>query len=206
MTSSPSSPKPQGQNDFRFILIWLALALFLRWQVIEPRWIPSGSMLPTLQLQDKILIEKIRPKISRGVKGHLKHGNIVVFHPPKQLVDAGYEKKSALIKRLIGLPGDEIQIHNGELYRNGDLVKEFWRTDLIEYEMDSVTVPNGQLWVLGDNRNNSLDSHIWGALPEENVIGTAILRYWPIERFGPIRFPTPEKFGHEHLTTIRSMS
>ena len=59
----------------------------------------------------------------------------------------------------------------------------------MEYELNAITVSENEIWVLGDNRNNSLDSHLWGPLPEEKVIGTAIWRYWPLNRFGPIRFP-----------------
>ena len=73
----------------------------------------------------------------------------------------------------------------------------------MEYEISPFIVPNDEIWVLGDNRNNSLDSHIWGGLPEENVIGTAVWRYWPINRFGSIRFPTPERIGTRDLSTIR---
>ena len=78
----------------------------------------------------------------------------------------------------------------GQLIRNGEVIKETWVEIPMNYEMDEIIVPAESLWVLGDNRNNSLDSHLWGILPEKNVIGTAIWRYWPITKFGPIRFPT----------------
>ena len=78
--------------------------IVLRWLVVEPRWIPSGSMLPTLQLQDRILVEKVRPHLGRN----FKPGTVVVFHPPAQLVDAGYNHSSALIKRVVAGPGDRV--------------------------------------------------------------------------------------------------
>ncbi len=190
MSPSPSKNQVKRISAWLNLLLWAALALLLRWQVIEPRWIPSGSMLPTLKLQDKILIEKIRPKLTRFQGNHLKLENMVVFSPPQPLIDAGYEPNSALIKRIVGLPGDQIAVHKGQLQRNGNYVVEPWLREPIQYEMDAVEVPKNQLWVLGDNRNNSLDSHFWGPLPEENVIGTAIWRYWPMKRFGPIRFPS----------------
>ena len=187
-----SSPKQERLGWINLIL-WLFAAIIIRWQVIEPRWIPSGSMLPTLQIQDRILVEKIRPKLARFQHKQLNRGNLVIFHPPRNLIEAGYEKDSALIKRIVGIPGDRIEIINGQLWRNNLYIEETWLTDPILYEMGSVIVPENEIWVLGDNRNNSLDSHLWGALPQENVIGTAIWRYWPLDRFGSIRFPAQKQ-------------
>ncbi len=190
MASKSSTPDPYKRSGLINLVLWVAIALLIRWVVIEPRWIPSGSMLPTLQLQDRILVEKIRPRINRLRKVHLKRGRMVVFRPPNKLLAEGYNPKSALIKRVIGLPGDEVEVRDGKLFVNTQVIIEPWRKDPISYTMPPITIPNGQLWVLGDNRNNSLDSHLWGPLPEENVIGTAIWRYWPLYKFGPIRFPT----------------
>ena len=189
MTSGPSSGEPASTADsllkgWRSLLLWLAVALLLRWVVIEPRWIPSGSMLPTLQLQDRILVEKLRPRLQRP----LPNGTIVVFHAPPVLVEAGYDPKAALIKRVVGQPGDEVEVRDGELRRNGAPVPEPWRQQPIEYRFGPLTVAAGELLVLGDNRNASLDSHIWGPLPRQEVIGTAVFRYWPLDRLGPIRF------------------
>ena len=178
----PSSPS--GVKAWRAVLLWLAAALLLRWAVIEPRWIPSGSMLPTLQLQDRILVEKVRPHLGKG----LPYGAIVVFHAPPALVEGGYDPKAALIKRVIGQPGDQVAVAGGNLIRNGEAVAEPWRPEPINYSFGPVTVPEGSLLVLGDNRNASLDSHLWGPLPTSEVIGTAVFRYWPLNRLGPIRF------------------
>ncbi len=172
-------------KGWRSVVIWLLVALLLRWAVLEPRWIPSGSMLPTLQLQDRILVEKLRPRLSNT----LPLGTIVVFHAPPALVQAGYDPRAALIKRVVGRPGDAIAVRDGQLWRNGEPVVEPWRREPIDYSFGPVTVPAGTLLVLGDNRNASLDSHLWGPLPEQAVIGTAVLRYWPLNRVGAIRFP-----------------
>jgi signal peptidase I len=194
-TATGTAPSGPWQG-WRSVLVWLALALLLRWAVIEPRWIPSGSMLPTLQLQDRILVEKLRPKLHQP----LPSGSIVVFHAPPALVQAGYDPKAALIKRVIGRPGDVIAVQNGELWRNGAPVREPWRPEPIDYRFGPVTVPEGHLLVLGDNRNASLDSHLWGPLPQTAVIGTAVLRYWPPQRIGAIRFPDPAGLdGDEQL-------
>ena len=188
MTSPKNSPNNLRKGNWKSVIIWILLAVFLRWQVIEPRWIPSGSMLPTLEIQDRILVEKVSPKIRPILNQFLTRGKIVVFLPPKPLIEAGYSSKDALIKRIIGIPGDEIEIHAGELIRNGISVNEPWLSEPITYEMNKIVVPEKSVWVLGDNRNNSLDSHLWGTLPEKNIIGTAIFRYWPIKKIGTIRF------------------
>jgi len=189
MTSGPSSGEPAPPagsllKGWRSLVLWLAVALLLRWLVIEPRWIPSGSMLPTLQLQDRILVEKLRPRLQQP----LPNGTIVVFHAPPVLVEAGYDPKAALIKRVVGQPGDAVEVRGGELLRNGTAVAEPWRQEPIDYSFGPLTVPEGNVLVLGDNHNASLDSHIWGPLPRQEVIGTAVFRYWPLNRFGVIRF------------------
>ena len=186
-----STQSNQRRGGWRSLLVWVLLALLLRWQVMEPRWIPSGSMLPTLQLQDRILVEKLRPRFERQRHQALPLNSVVVFHVPEQLVQAGYDPEAALIKRVVGRPGDQLEVKEGQLIRNGRLVEEPWIAERIDYAMAPVEVPEGELWVMGDNRNASLDSHLWGPLPEDDVIGTAIWRYWPLQRFGPIRFSQP---------------
>ena len=185
--TQPTSSNETGLGFWRSLIVWGLVALLLRWLVVEPRWIPSGSMLPTLQLQDRILVEKIRPRLVQIQHSHLDRGDVVVFAPPQALIDAGYDSNAALIKRVVGLPGDELAVMNGRLFRNGQTVYEPWLEVEMDYLMEPVTVPTHQLWVMGDNRNASLDSHLWGPLPETNVIGTAVWRYWPLQRFGPLR-------------------
>ncbi len=189
---APSAPTPSAASrrwgmarQLLPLLLWVGVALLLRWQVMEPRWIPSGSMLPTLQLEDRILVEKLRPRLAQA----LPHGAIVVFRPPDPLLAAGYDPRAALIKRVVGVPGDVIEVAAGELLRNGAAVSEPWRIEPINYELPPLTVPPGHLLVMGDNRNASLDSHLWGPLPVDHVIGTAVFRYWPLRQLGPIRFP-----------------
>jgi len=204
MIDSSSNEKSAKDFNWRNLLLWISIALLIRWQIVEPRWIPSGSMLPTLQLQDKVLIEKVTPRINQIISKEIQRESIIVFHPPNSLKQLGYDENSALIKRVIGVPGDQIEVNEGNLLLNGKLMEESWITEPMNYEMDVITVPKGSLWVLGDNRNNSLDSHIWGPLPKENVIGTAIWRYWPLKRFGTIRFPTHEYLEKQARSAIRS--
>ncbi|MEB3168188.1 MAG: signal peptidase I [Cyanobium sp.] len=187
-TETTATGKGSWRRQLLGLVIWVVLALLLRWWVIEPRWIPSGSMLPTLQLQDRILVEKVRPQLGLP----LQPGTIVVFRPPAALIESGYDPEAALIKRLVGLPGDRIEVREGRLWRNGVPLQPDWSPVRIDYQMPPLTVPAKHLLVFGDNRNTSLDSHIWGPLPQTALIGTAVWRYWPLNRFGPIRFsPVP---------------
>ena len=193
-------PNPVEKNssilkDFKNLFIWIIIALIIRWQVIEPRWIPSGSMLPTLQIQDKILVEKLTPKItSKSNLSKLKN-KIIVFNVPEQLIEAGYESDIALIKRVIGIPGDTIEVKEGILYLNNIAQNNYISDKNINYTTGPYVVPENSLWVMGDNRNNSMDSHIWGFLPYEKVIGKAVFRYWPLNNIGPIRFPKLNNLG-----------
>ena len=202
--SEPSADTTNRQGSWRSLLLWVLLALLLRWQVVEPRWIPSGSMLPTLQLQDRILVEKLRPRLDRVRHQPLPLNSIVVFRVPEQLVKAGYDPDAALLKRVVGRPGDLLEVRDGRLWRNGDAVAEPWLGEEISYAMAPITVPENELWVMGDNRNASLDSHLWGPLPEADVIGTAILRYWPFSRFGPIRFSQQDALVTKSTAAIGS--
>jgi len=189
------SKRTTSIKELRNLLIWVLLALIIRWQVVEPRWIPSGSMLPTLQIRDKILVDKLTYKfINKDNLSELKD-KIIVFKAPDQLVDAGYEADTALIKRVIGIPGDKIEIKEGNLYVNDNIQGKYSFDSDINYSMGPLVIPNESLWVMGDNRNNSLDSHIWGVLPFKKVIGKAIFRYWPLVNFGPISSPEINNFN-----------
>jgi signal peptidase I len=191
-TPSPAPPaSPAGAGgllqQLARLLLWVLVALLLRWTVVEPRWIPSGSMLPTLQLQDRILVEKLTPRFGSGVRT----GSIVVFHPPARLQEAGYDPRTALIKRVVAVAGDQVEVRDGKLWRNGTPAEPDWAREPMAYALEPFVVPAGEVLVLGDNRNASLDSHLWGPLPEADLIGTAIWRYWPLARFGPVGFSSP---------------
>ena len=194
--AAPPALAPQGwlttlRRQVLPVLAWVLVALVLRTLVVEPRWIPSGSMLPTLQLQDRVLVEKLRPHRRQP----LPVGTVVVFKPPPVLVAAGYDPDAALIKRVVGAPGDTIEVRDGQLWRNGRPARPDWAAEPIAYSFGPRTVPQGALLVLGDNRNASLDSHLWGPLPQANVLGTAIWRYWPLRHFGPIDQPRGQANG-----------
>ena len=180
-TSRESKFWQRSRENFQIIAIALALALLIRAFVAEPRYIPSDSMLPTLEVGDRLVVEKIsyhfRPPAT---------GEIIVFDPPQQLQIQGYAKDQAFIKRVIGTPGQTVQVQNGKVYLNGTALKENYIAEPPAYNMESVQVPEDQLFVMGDNRNNSNDSHVWGFLPKQNVIGHACYRFWPFNRIGRV--------------------
>ncbi len=181
--SSPLPDRPSGWQRWResvqIIGIALVLALLIRTFVAEPRVIPSESMYPTLAVGDRLVVEKIshwfRP---------LQRGDIVVFAPPPQLQALGYPRDQAFIKRVIGFPGQTIAVKNGQVYVDDQPLTEPYTLEPPTYELTPVTVPAQMLFVMGDNRNNSNDSHVWGFLPIENAIGRAWWRFWPLDRFG----------------------
>ncbi|MEL6221331.1 MAG: signal peptidase I [Cyanobacteria bacterium J06626_14] len=168
-----------SRDNLLTVAIALVIAFLIRVGVAEPRYIPSDSMLPTLEVGDRLVIEKV----SKWFRAP-HTGDVIVFTPPKLLQDMGYGDKDVLIKRVIGTPGHEISIQQGEIYIDQHPVAEPYIAEPINYSLQPVLVPAHYYLVFGDNRNNSNDSHIWGFLPEENVIGHAVFRFWPPERTG----------------------
>ncbi|MBT9312714.1 signal peptidase I [Leptothoe kymatousa] len=188
MTNQKPSTEPSTtpiqtliKSNAKLVAIAVAIAVVIRLFVAEPRFIPSNSMDPTLRIGDRLLIEKVSYRFHPP-----HHGDIVVFEPPPQLQAVGYRADQAFIKRVIGLPGDTMRVQNGQVYRNNQPLDEGYILAQPAYEMNAVTVPDNTLFVMGDNRNDSNDSHIWGFLPMGNVIGHATLRFWPLENVGNV--------------------
>lgn len=167
------------KENLQIIGIGLILAILIRTFIAEPRYIPSESMFPTLGIGDRLVIEKVSYHFHKPDKG-----DIVVFSPPPQLQMLGYQKDQAFIKRIIAKEGDRIKVENGIVYVNDQALKENYIQEKPYYDLSPLEIPPGYLFVMGDNRNNSNDSHIWGLLPEKNIIGHAIFRFFPFERFG----------------------
>ncbi len=188
--TTPESPAPtpllkqlwqKWGETIQILVLALALAFFIRTFVAEPRYIPSESMLPTLEIGDRSIVEKL------SYYSHPPHrGDIIVFAPPPQLQEQGFLEEQAFIKRVIGLPGDTVEVANGSVLINHTVITETYIAEPIDYAMSPIIVPPGQLFVMGDNRNNSNDSHVWGFLPQGNIIGHACFRFWPLERFGSV--------------------
>lgn len=172
------------------IVIAFVLAMFIRTFFIQAFKIPSGSMRPTLLEGDRLMVNKIRygPKIpftkDKRLPGLTKpqRGDVIVFVYP---VDPSRD----FIKRLVGLPGETVEIREGDIYVDGKRVEDPRIRDTFYYnrgeygkEGDAVTVPEGHYFVLGDNSGSSSDGRFWGFVPEENVIGRAEMIYWPFNR------------------------
>mmetsp|Transcript_12522 Transcript_12522/g.25527 ORF Transcript_12522/g.25527 Transcript_12522/m.25527 type:complete len:287 (+) Transcript_12522:2-862(+) len=173
----------EGKEDVKTYTTSLAVALLLRLLIIEPRYIPSLSMYPTFEVGDQLAVEKVTKRIRP-----FSRNEVVVFNPPqafREIVgDSSRKAKEALIKRIVAVEGDTVEVKGGKLYVNGVMQDEPFTAEDAAYEFGPVLVPPGDVLVLGDNRNHSLDGHIWGFLPAENVIGRAVFVYWPPWRVG----------------------
>ena len=159
------------------IVVAFALSWLLRTYVVEARKIPTGSMLPTIQLEDRVIVDKIFFKDF----GHLTRGDIVVFRPPPKA-----NATEDFIKRVIGLPGETLKITNGTTYINGQPLYEPYILEKPVNDYGPITIPQGYVFVMGDNRNNSDDSRVWGLLPIQNITGRTLFRYWPLNHFGAL--------------------
>jgi signal peptidase I len=168
------------KDTVQVVVFALILTFILRSYIVEARQIPSGSMIPTLQIGDRLLVDKIMYKLNKD----LNRKDIVVFAPPPEAGALG--NKNDYIKRIIGVSGDTIQVTGGQVLLNDTPITEPYINEKPNYEYGPVVVPEGAVLVMGDNRNNSFDSHAWGFLPLENIKGRAFLRFWPPNRIGKI--------------------
>ena len=197
VTASESTSSPfwnrlwnSQRENIRILAIALVIALVLRIFVAEPRFIPSNSMEPTLHIGDRLLVEKVSYHL------HPPHvGDIVVFEPPSQLQEYGYSRNQAFIKRIIATPGETISVTAQQVVVDGSPLVESYTLEPPEYSMHPITVPPNTVFVMGDNRNDSNDSHVWGVLPKENIIGVARFRFWPLSRFGGVASAYPRQLS-----------
>jgi signal peptidase I len=171
-----ASKKGGGVIEFLVILL-VSFALvfgFVRPFVVEAFYIPSESMTPTLRVGDRVLVNKFIYRFEEP-----ERGDIVVF----ESVEGGGED---LIKRVVGVPGDEISVRGGRLLVNREPQRERYVNKKFPDSSSSAptTVPQDHVFVMGDNRANSRDSRYFGTVPEQKIEGEAFLRFWPLDRFG----------------------
>jgi signal peptidase I len=187
------------------VAVALVLALVIQAFVVKPYRIPSGSMLPTLHINQRVLVDRV------GDHFYTPHvGDIIVFHPPKDYTScanpnqgengAGADSAApcdttqsapasvTFIKRVVGLPGDRLAIRDGQVIRNGVPEKDPYAVPCYGGGSctfpQTITVPRGDYYMMGDNRPDSDDSRFWGPVPRRWIIGKAFFTYWPPDRIG----------------------
>ena len=177
----PTEPEQTGSSLKQFVLdlvetVVLAVVLFFAINAVSARVRVDGfSMLPTLKDGEYVLVNRLayfNDKVP-------EHGDIIVFQSPQS-------QNLDLIKRVIGVPGNTVKIYNGVVQVDGETLAEPYIASAPVYNGEWV-VPEGVVFVLGDNRNDSSDSHAWGFLPLENVVGKAVLIYWPVAEWSWIQ-------------------
>jgi signal peptidase I len=172
------------------VIVAILVAVLLRTFVVATYSIPSGSMEPTLQVGDRIVVDKLSYHL-HGVD----RTNIVVFSTPPNENCAG-PPVADLVKRVIGLPGETISLQDGSVYINGRLLPEPFlppaiRTDTYPGPSNNgyalhhpYRIPAGEVFVMGDNRPESCDSRYWGPIRESTIVGKVDMRIWPMSRIG----------------------
>ncbi|KAL1499493.1 hypothetical protein AB1Y20_011696 [Prymnesium parvum] len=196
--AAPPPPPPSWRDELRLLregkgeafefvrefIPTFAFFMAIRIAIVEPRYIPSLSMFPTFEVNDQLAVEKVS-KWTRPPK----RGEVVVFNPPPYFWELTGKKSDgeAVIKRVVAVEGDTVEVREGgQLFLNGVLQEEPFTNEPADYTLLPLRVPAGCVFVLGDNRNHSYDSHYWGFLPVENIIGHATFRYWPPNRIGAV--------------------
>jgi signal peptidase I len=181
-----SSPDHRAKSRRLILGICLAFVLsqvpaFLTREFVpEARYIPASSMMPTLQINDRLVVDKL------GYRFKLpQRKDIIVFNATARLEQQNF--KDAFIKRIIGLPGETVEVKAGKVYINGQPLPEDYISEPPQYEYGPTKIPPNSYFVLGDNRNNSYDSHYWGFVPQDRIIGRATNIYWPPARSGVIK-------------------
>lgn len=162
-----------------------AIFLFVYYLVLQPHKIDGPSMLPTLHDRDYIFTDKLTYRFKEP-----KRGDIIVFQPPEA---AAHRSSKDFIKRIIGLPGEEVKVDADHVYINGNLLEETYLpfetktfgSGFLE-DGQTITVPPNSFFVMGDNREYSSDSRSWGFVTKGSITGKAWVHYWPLDKFGTL--------------------
>ena len=171
--------KRKKESGLRNAVEWVVIiggaflvAFVVKTFLIQAFFIPSGSMLPTLHEDDRVLVNKLSYDLH-----DVHRGDLVVFERPEN--EAAGQIKD-LIKRVVGLPGERIESRDGAVYIDGDLLEEPYLADGAETTgLEPQTVPEGHVFVMGDNRGDSMDSRVFHAINEDLIVGRAFVRVWP---------------------------
>ena len=159
------------------VVVALLAALVLRATLIQTYYIPSTSMTPTLEVGDRLMVYKLAFSI-----GDVEKGDLVVFSRPSRLPDSPIND---FVKRVVALEGEKVEVTDGALYIDGSRVDEpYLESSTVTNDFEEVEVPDGHVFVMGDNRQNSRDSRDFGPIQEELLVGEVFLRIWPFNNFG----------------------
>jgi len=169
-----------SKDDLITITAAIAISYGIRFFIAEPRFIPSLSMYPSFDVGDRLIAEKVTYRFVRPPTP----GDVIIFHPARGVGRSSFFDDDVFIKRIVAVSGDTVEVREGQLYVNGIAQVEPFINEKPAYVLKQLTVPPGEVFVMGDNRNNSYDSHIWGPLPMENILGRAVCKYWPPQKIG----------------------
>jgi signal peptidase I len=173
-----------ARSQIRTWAIAIVFAVVGRAFIAESRWIPSESMVPALAVGDRLVVEKLSAHFALPHRGAIVVFRSVWFQTaPSRLQRLGMADDGALVKRVIGLPGDTVAVRAGHVWLNGRPLAEPYAAVALQ-DMAVVTVPPRHVFVMGDNRNHSADSRVFGPVPADHLIGQAIWRFWPPARLG----------------------
>ena len=188
----PGGEEVERKRSLRWAVEWavvlgsaVVVALLVQAFVIQLYAIPSASMFPTLRGGDRVLVNKLAYSFGGGVD----HGDIIVFKRPASERTDDPDQPPQLIKRVIGLPGEVVEARGGVVYVDGEALSETGENGYLDSSVitnnlpEALTVPDGHVFVMGDNRERSHDSRFFGAIPESDIIGRAVVIAWPFNRW-----------------------
>lgn len=179
----PSDTPAKSRSAIKSFVEWvivlggaLIVAFVVKTFLIQAFYIPSSSMEDTLLIGDRVLVNKLSYDF-----GEVERGDIVVFERPPH--DTGNPDIKDLIKRVIALPGETVELRNGEVFIDGRRLQEPYLDANDGATVEPREVPAGHYWVMGDNRGQSKDSRFFGPIPEDLIVGRAFVRIWPVSAF-----------------------
>jgi len=197
--AKPQAKKGSLVEFFTIVVVALGLALAIQAFLVKPFRIPSESMVPTLEVGQRVLVDRVSFRFSDPHRG-----DVVVFKPPAGAdenacgarrareqpcpMPTGEKSKDNFIKRVVGEPGDRLKVLEGRVYINGERQEEPFIQPDADCEIcdlpREIEVPPDHYFMMGDNRGQSADSRYWGPVPKDNIIGNAFFTYWPPKRIG----------------------
>jgi signal peptidase I len=197
----PEAPEEPRRRSFiaelpGLLLTALVIAVVIKTFLVQPFWIPSESMLPTIEVNDRVMVNKLA-----YTWGEPQRGDVVVFRDPREeeeeesipeavirsvleAVGIRTRGRDDLIKRVVGLPGETVEVRDNRVVIDGTPLDEPYLEEVFMPDEPQITVGDDQVFVMGDNRNASFDSRRFGPIALEDVVGEAFVTIWPISHFG----------------------